>query len=193
MPSNFDDVGNFHEKFDLPNTTHDVPGPTNDEDKLIAFRLKFLLEELQEIVEGCGYCVAHVSDPSGSSHLEAVKKPHGSVNHANVFDGLLDLAYVTFGFAHVMGYPWQEGWDEVQRANITKERCGIDHKFVGSTDLCEATVDEFKNGQGDSNSIICGRHKLEHSLRGSAYDVIKPQGWRAPDIAAILRKVGFTI
>ena len=189
MKSNFDDVGDFHEKFDLQNVTHRGAGPSDKrgvpqsehyvDEKLVAFRLRFLLEELNEIVEGAGYCVAHVSEPGGRTFLDMAKKPHGVLNHEKVFDGLLDLAYVTFGFAQVMGYPWQEGWDEVQRANISKERCGIDHKF------------EASHHNDYENCIKCGKPQEQHSLRGSAYDVIKPKGWKAPDIAGILRKWGF--
>jgi predicted HAD superfamily Cof-like phosphohydrolase len=178
---NFDDVGDFHRKFGLHNVTYTAAEPVEYTDDLIKFRLKFLLEELQEIVEGCGYCVAHVSEPQGGSHLEAVKKPNGSMKHEAVFDGLLDLAYVTFGMAHVLGYPWQDGWDEVQRANITKERCGINHTYIDS------------GHQDYEGCVSCGKPREQHSLRGSAYDVIKPRGWHAPDIKSILKRVGFIL
>jgi hypothetical protein len=65
---------------------------------------------------------------------------------------------VVFGTAHLNGYPWQEGWDLVQQANITKERAAAD----GS-----------------------------NSKRGSSFDVVKPEGWTAPDINGLLLKKGW--
>jgi predicted HAD superfamily Cof-like phosphohydrolase len=39
-----------------------------------------------------------------------------------VADGLIDLIYVAIGTLQLMGVPVAEGWREVQRANMTKER-----------------------------------------------------------------------
>lgn len=128
--SNFDDVGDFHEKFNLDNVTHRGEGLREVDPSLLEFRVKFLHEELQEfedaLTEG---------------------------DWAKAFDALLDLAYVTFGTAHLLGFPWQRGWDEVQRANMQKIRAAVD----GSD-----------------------------SKRDSAWDVVKPLGWRPPDIEHIL-------
>lgn len=96
--SNFQDVGDFHRKFDLP--ASDIsPGPRSITESLFEFRRKFMQEELDEFVVGWD-----------------------EVDHAQMFDALLDLVYVAMGTAHFFGYPWQEGWDEVQRANMAKVR-----------------------------------------------------------------------
>lgn len=101
--SNFDDVGEFHRKFDLEyvreaHPDHDAsPRPVSQE--LFEFRRDFMREELDEFIEAW---------ETG----DVVKQ----------FDSLLDLAYVVFGTAHVFGFPWEEGWSEVQRANMTKTR-----------------------------------------------------------------------
>jgi predicted HAD superfamily Cof-like phosphohydrolase len=98
--SNFDDVGDFHEKFDLPNVTHArVSGPMGMPADLFQFRLKFLKEELDEFQASMEY-----GDTAGA------------------FDALIDLVYVAMGTAHLLGFPWQEGWDLVQAANMAKER-----------------------------------------------------------------------
>lgn len=97
--SNFDDVGDFHEKFHLGNTTHGEPGIVGMPADLLKFRLKFLQEELNEFKEAMA---------TGREDL--------------AFDALLDLVYVAMGTAHHLGYPWQEGWDLVQAANMMKER-----------------------------------------------------------------------
>ena len=118
MISNFRDVGEFHEKFDL----HVVEGPRGRgpqpwNAELLAFRIKFLREELKEFED--------------SVHLQ---------DHAGMADALIDLVYVAMGTAHVLGYPWQELWNEVQRANMTKERAKAD----GSNSLRGSSFDVIK-------------------------------------------------
>lgn len=104
---NHRDVGEFHHKFNLDHTDchsavdcSKLEGPRTRNEELLKFRVKFLTEELEEFLDG-----AQAGDD------------------AKMFDALLDLVYVAMGTAHLLGYPWQEGWDEVQRANMQKERC----------------------------------------------------------------------
>lgn len=135
--SDFSDVGDFHRKFDLP-AVETGPmgrfcvdaGPKNPDIEMINFRLQFMLEELQEFVQGM-----EQNDPE------------------QMFDALLDLVYVALGTAHIFGFPWPEGWNEVHNANMAKIRALPD----GS-----------------------------NSTRGSGFDVVKPEGWVAPNIQAIL-------
>lgn len=98
MGSNFHDVGLFHQKFDLP-TFYEMEPPTLLDDETLEFRLKFLREELKEFEDA-----------------------HREGRLVDAFDGLIDLVYVALGTAHMMRLPWQEGWEEVQRANMTKMR-----------------------------------------------------------------------
>lgn len=102
-PDNFGDVGHFHHKFGLDNTTFKAPGPRPDDTELINYRIGFMTEELDEFVEGWE-----------------------SDDHAKMFDALIDLVYVAMGTAHFLGYPWQAGWDRVQTANMAKERAAAD-------------------------------------------------------------------
>ena len=101
--TNFDDVGDFHEKFGLDNVTHRGAGERVFNPELMEFRIKFLHEELQEF-----------EDATVTRNAE------------DMFDALLDLVYVAMGTAHLLGFPWQAGWDEVQRANMTKVRAQAD-------------------------------------------------------------------
>lgn len=104
MRSNFDDVGDFHRKFGLHNTTHGGDGVVWPADaQLIEFRLKFLHEELAEL-------------------------EHGWMRDdlPQMFDALIDLVYVAMGTAHLLGLPWAAGWNEVQRANMQKVRAEPD-------------------------------------------------------------------
>ncbi len=134
--SNFDDVGRFHNKFALPHVVEAsephstfAPGPREVDQELLEFRMKFMLEELLEFAEAHGYMMAALPghEPVFEKKLvrrEAEMDPIGfTPDHPKAFDALLDLAYVVFGTAHVFGYPWQRGWDEVQERNMRKIRC----------------------------------------------------------------------
>lgn len=91
-----DDVQKFHAKFGLPVSTNN-PGMLQED--VMDFRLGFLMEELDEIGEG--FATNNIED---------------------VADGLIDLIYVAIGTGLFMGLPMDELWDEVQRANMAKER-----------------------------------------------------------------------
>lgn len=136
--SDYSDVGTFHNKFDLDNTTFKAVGPRDLPQDVIDFRIKFLYEELSEFIEAT---VTH--------------------NEAKMADALIDLVYVAMGTAHLKGFPWPELWNEVQRANMEKERA------YGSQD--------------------------RRSLRHHDFDVVKPHGWKAPDIVGVLQRFGWKL
>ena len=95
MASNFDDVKAFNEKFGIL-----YQGPPRELDsELTLYRIRFMREELNEYIEAW---------------------QHGDIEKQ--FDALLDLVYVAMGTAIFHGFPWQQGWDEVQRANMSKVR-----------------------------------------------------------------------
>lgn len=147
--SNFEDVGDFHTKFGLKNQLVDSEPEPMDPD-LLLFRAKFLLEELQEFLAGAGLYLwwngVEVDIGAHRSHLQ---------DDEQMFDALIDLVYVAMGTAHLKAFPWQEGWNEVQRANMTKVRA-----------------------QPDGSD----------SKRGSSFDVVKPEGWRPPNLKSILAR-----
>ncbi|MCA1807245.1 MAG: nucleoside triphosphate pyrophosphohydrolase family protein [Actinobacteria bacterium] len=137
MANNFDDVGNFHEKFGLDNVTFKGPGPREVPDELIRFRIGFLVEELEEFIAGA---------VDGDDE--------------QMFDALLDLAYVAFGTAHLLGYPWQVGWDEVQRANMKKIR---------------AAKDGSNSKRGSSFDVVKPPHWTPPDIKA----VLEKNGWNA--------------
>jgi predicted HAD superfamily Cof-like phosphohydrolase len=118
--TNYQDVQNFHKKFGVPTATE----PSFLGTELYGFREKFMQEELDEFRVAC-----RAKDMEGAA------------------DALVDLVSVTLGTADMMGLPWQELWDKVHRANMSKVRAEC----------------------------------AEQSKRGTAFDVIKPAGWTAPD------------
>lgn len=131
--TNFEDVSRFHEKFELPVANGEIRQLPQD---LLDFRVRFLKEELAEFVSAM---------PSWTTPAD----------HAKMFDALLDLVYVALGTAHLLGYPWEQGWNLVQAANMAKVRA----------------------------------LRPEDSKRGSAWDVVKPPGWTAPDIEGLLANI----
>ena len=174
--SEFDDVGNFHEKFKLERVppVNDYktarPSPHHISRELQDFRLKFLHEELNELKDG---------------YVEQ--------DLAKIADALVDLVYVALGTAHLHGLPWPALWREVQRANMTKERCLLNHPFVSFLSTV-ARGQTFTATEGAEDRCyqpthegICGQPDVKHSKRGSENDVIKPRGWTPPNVEGVLR------
>lgn len=95
MPSDNSDVAAFQAKFDVPM----APKPAFLDAAAGTFRIDFMMEELSEFVEAVE-----------TRDLEKAA------------DALVDLVYVAHGTALMMGLPWTQLWDEVQRANMAKER-----------------------------------------------------------------------
>lgn len=146
--SQFDDVGRFHRRFDLPVSRWcgaSIPGardpypyrvPGIVDNATFLFRYQFLLEELGELLAA-----------------------HRARDLPAIADALVDLVYVALGTAHYYGLPFDALFDAVQRTNLNKVKPRVDAE----------------------------------SKRGSArLDVVKPPGWRPPDLAVVLRAAGWT-
>lgn len=91
----FRDVLEFHRKFGM--LVHEQPVHLTR--RKLQERLNFLGEELDEMREGCDL-----------QDLPAIA------------DALVDLVYVALGTVVMLGLPWEKLWDDVQRANMEKER-----------------------------------------------------------------------
>lgn len=107
------DVLAFQQKFQVPMAQE----PSFLDDQALLFRIKFMVEELHEFVvaHGLPFEVHLVELPAPTARMEQPDM-HGAA------DALVDLAYVLHGTALMMGLPWPRLWDEVQRANMSKER-----------------------------------------------------------------------
>lgn len=92
--SHFEDVREFHRKLNLP--VAETPRLLSDAE--INLRVDMFLEEIIEFTRA---------------------QRRGDV--VDAFDALVDLAYFVVGTAVQMGLPWDEGWDAVHAANMTKE------------------------------------------------------------------------
>lgn len=117
--TNFEDVQAFHDKFGLKRPNFPML-PFYHKD-LASFRTKFLREELSEF---------------------ELALAEGDLE--NAFDALLDLVYVAMGTADLMGLPWQKGWDEVQRANMSKKRAESANDSTRGTQLDVIKPENFK-------------------------------------------------
>ena len=99
-----EDVRAFYEKFQQPMSitpTTNLVTPTR-----IAERAAFMQEELNEFNQG-----------AVTNDLAAMA------------DALIDLVYVAKGTAIEMGLPWEELWQDVQRANMAKV-IGTTHRGI---------------------------------------------------------------
>ena len=95
MNTNYQDVVDFHNKFGLKYEGK----PISLDKSTQAYRAHFLEEELSEFISS-----ANLDDVVGMA------------------DALVDIVYVAMGTAYMMGLPWQQLWDEVQRSNMDKVR-----------------------------------------------------------------------
>lgn len=99
--SEYNDVRDFHTKFGVP-TDATIAKPSIPADDVVEYRANFLQEEKDEYVKAC---------------------KEGDL--AGAIDALIDLVYVAKGTALMHGISpelWQALWDDVQRANMSKER-----------------------------------------------------------------------
>jgi predicted HAD superfamily Cof-like phosphohydrolase len=105
----------------------------------------------QEVLNKCFEAINRAITMAGQAYLHE--------DLAGIEIAVVQVGYFAMGTAALCGLPWQAGWDEVQRANMSKERALPD----GS-----------------------------NSARFSKYDVVKPEGWKAPDHVPILKTCGWT-
>jgi predicted HAD superfamily Cof-like phosphohydrolase len=103
MRSDFNDVGDFQEKFNLPIASYNDPRPLPVSKAMLDLRIKRLQEEVDEFIEA-----AQAGD------------------YGEMFDAMIDLVYIAHGTTHFFGFPWAEGWRLVHDANMTKERAARD-------------------------------------------------------------------
>lgn len=128
--SHIKDVEKFHKKFGLLRSKT----PRQLTQRKLQERVEFMQEELDEFAVGM---------INKSFEAQA--------------DALIDLVYVAMGTAVMMGLPWKELWDDVQRANMSKVR-GTTHRGH-AVDVCKP-----KGWQGPQTMrILSLRGYLDHA------------------------------
>lgn len=126
MNSNFQDVRDFHDKFEL---SRDRPTePRHPPPELRRFRLAFLIEELAEYADASGALSVglQLSRLAADVLSEQLVVDDTGLELVRAFDALLDLSVVTLGTADLTGLPWQHGWDIVHARNMAKRRARPD-------------------------------------------------------------------
>lgn len=113
------DIQAFHTKFDL-----DAAHPMGAlEEEVMAFRHKFLREELYEWYQAQQIAFQETTRP-------VLDRDEAEYTHQleKALDGLVDLAYVLFGTVYLHGFkePFAEAWRRVHTANMTKVRAELD-------------------------------------------------------------------
>ena len=113
------DIKAMHAKFKIPE--RHTPGFIDTE--YMKFRLNFLLEELVETANACGFRPRLDPGISGS-HAVSFESFHHEENLEEALDGLVDLMVVLCGTINIMGmgYLFDEAWDRVLKSNMQKER-----------------------------------------------------------------------
>jgi len=101
------DINRFHNKFNFEkNKKVGIP----DDPELVNFRTSFLMEELAE-------------------YTQAITKK----DDAAALDALIDIVYIALGTAWLFNLPFEKGWNEVQKANMSKLRSKIKSLKRGTT------------------------------------------------------------
>lgn len=127
MDHEFKDVKEFQTKFGQ--ITNDRPGHLTS--RKAVERLEFLFEEFAELAMGFGFILVAGDKPlviKPAAHEQVGVDVHqlhfvecDAQDIDEQADALIDLVYVAKGTAVMMGLPWDMLWDDVQRANMSKE------------------------------------------------------------------------
>lgn len=115
----------FHKKFDLRCGENESIACQNLSKDEIRFRLGFLFEELLETTEAFGLQIHPSFKETLIDHIRTAKIDSNKYDELEVIDGLLDLIYVSFGtllLKELSEDQIRAHQDEIQRANMSKER-----------------------------------------------------------------------
>ena len=125
--------------------------------ELAGFRINFMLEELREYAEASGF----VYDKEQGKF---VVNEFGKMDLEKAFDGLIDLQYVLSGTIRLHGFHTHLGHQSHSR--FEEGFCRVHNKNMEKQPA-------LKDGSD--------------SKRGSAYDIVKPEGWVPASLTDLLR------
>lgn len=110
----WNDVFDFHAKFDLPRNT----SPTELSANKLRDRAAFLIEELIEFADAANLTITCYKNDGRVTYDES--RSNVPADYYAQADALIDLVYVALGTAVMMGLPWDALWDDVHAANMRK-------------------------------------------------------------------------
>jgi predicted HAD superfamily Cof-like phosphohydrolase len=158
------DIVEFHRKFNVSTMAEMTPAERLEATR---FRIKFLLEEVCEYAEALGLEIVvgtTLSEPVAFSaqDVRVVEVEGAEQDLAKALDALVDLEYVCTGSA------FMHGW-------CAKSPFGEDSVFDQAWRRVQA-----------ANMQKIRAKRPEDSKRGSVFDVVKPAGWRPPDLSDLV-------
>lgn len=140
-------VGEFHQKFSIAEKEAKTPQFLDFD--LAGFRINFMLEELREYAEATGYVYDNVEK-------KFVLNEYAKLDLEKAFDGLLDLQYVLSGTVRLHGFHTPPAG-----------QVGNENRFdEGFFRVHWANMEKVRAKRDGSDS-----------KRGSAFDIVKPEGW----------------
>lgn len=106
----FDPVGDVQRFMEAcGQSVRDSPTPATYAE--VSLRISLIKEEFKEFQEACHH-YKHA--------LHADNEHLAEVAFADILDAVVDIVYVTVGAAHTFGLPFYDGWEEVQKSNMSK-------------------------------------------------------------------------
>lgn len=161
----------FHVKFGHP-VAH---SPIVPDDEQMRFRAKLIGEEFLELLDGVfNWRGSMMRERLHSALRDALREAPVEVNLEELYDAMIDLAWVIEGTHAVCGTMAEPGIAEVARANTAKDPVYVAHKdaYLGGGEPTERDARLF--GTPDPKA----KPK-------------KPAGWTPPDIRGVLVKLGW--
>jgi predicted HAD superfamily Cof-like phosphohydrolase len=93
-----------------------LDSPTIPSKEVLLLRAKLLFEEVKEFIKAAGCYI----DEDESGNLEIYVSSSNEPDLVEMYDGLMDINYVSYGACAALGLDPVAGWDEVQRSNMSK-------------------------------------------------------------------------
>ena len=150
------DVHDFHAKFGLDVLQPGTPQHIDDR-ALVLMRANFMLEELVEYAQAVGLELTVNEDGVEFEHATPYANEPVLRDLEKALDGLVDLAYVLAGTA-------------------------LFHGFGNKHELGKTIIGEAWQRVHNANMCKVRANHADESKRGSAFDVVKPEGWQPPKL-----------
>lgn len=101
------------------------PVPTETDMDIYKLRLKLTLEETFEVLEATLTTAVYEESfqpliAAMTAKIEQLQPQHFDVKPVDIYDSLVDQLYVNDGWANLMGFDMQKGFEEVHNSNLSK-------------------------------------------------------------------------
>ena len=163
-----EDISAFHRRFGFSNRKQ----AGFIEPEHMQMRLNFLLEELDELAQATGFT------RNEGGHYKTDSRPGAEHDLEGALDALVDLQYVLLGTAYLMGLlNDKKVVDEVDEGDD-----GLPKLYPRVAVIFEEAWDRVHKANMKKQRSLRG----DKAKRGGQYDVVKPAGWKAPELSDLL-------